>query len=247
MPGVPLPKPISVAQFVPDPNEPTFTQIFTDTMGNLGSPADGFDDAFNDLVAMQPPNGGQDAVMGPAGLQLSQVRNAIATGSLRTLLPGLASAIAAGNDKFNTVAHDVAPASQKQPPVTPPTTNPPVNQQSACGPWQASDNPRVFATTAVGGAPLTEFVDEEVYPVSAAAKLSVKLFCGDPAVFAVQVVQKITPAQGQSPATITATWSLVMTPSKAGQFYAEVEDDTQTGSNSYQRLLFKYSALITAA
>lgn len=217
MPGVPLPKPISVAQFVPDPNEPTFTQIFTDTMGNLGSPADGFDDAFNDLVAMQPPNGGQDAVMGPAGLQLSQVRDAIATGSLRTLLPGLQSAITAGNGKFNTVALDVAPANQTQPPVTPPTTNPPETAPS-CDPASTGDTATVIPDMTVGGAPYVLQIDAQQYGAGG-GPLTIKgnVWCGDLAIFSAQKVVNGVGYYGGAPA-YEAILSFVVTPAKAGTF-----------------------------
>lgn len=228
MAGVPLPKPVSVAQFVPDPNEPTFTQIFHDTMGNLGSSADGFDDAFNDLLAMQPPSGGQDAVMGPSAVQLSAVRDAVAAGPLRGFSLGFQSAIAAGNDKFNTVARDLGPSNSALPPVNPPTGQPPASPPPACTP--PADNPaKVLPQMKVGDAPLVMYIDSETNtPGGDPLDIRGNVLCGDTSIFSAQKVQRRTGYGANGPATET-TLNFVITPAMEGTFtgaYEETEVST---------------------
>lgn len=52
MAAIQLPGVVSVAQFSPPVGEPSYTQIFHDTMGDLGTPSDGFDKNMADLAAL---------------------------------------------------------------------------------------------------------------------------------------------------------------------------------------------------
>jgi|SRR6267142_325459 len=52
MPLLELPKQISVAQFTVPEGQPSYSQIFHDTMGDAGTPADGFDATFAQMALM---------------------------------------------------------------------------------------------------------------------------------------------------------------------------------------------------
>lgn len=67
MAGIPLPAPFTFAPFVPDAG-PTFTEIFNDTMGDLGTDADSFSSLFTQLQSLSNAFGGElaaDQAIGP--------------------------------------------------------------------------------------------------------------------------------------------------------------------------------------
>jgi hypothetical protein len=57
------------------PGQPEFLQLVTDTLGNVGTPSDGFDSAINAIMALMP---GTDAAMAALDAPLYDMGNAVA-------------------------------------------------------------------------------------------------------------------------------------------------------------------------
>jgi hypothetical protein len=59
MTPIPRPQPLSLAPFVAPANEPTYTQIFNETMGHFAGPDDGMGKAFADMGALSDALGAE--------------------------------------------------------------------------------------------------------------------------------------------------------------------------------------------
>jgi hypothetical protein len=233
MPGIALPTAISVAQFQPDPHAQSFSEIFDQTMGNLGSPSDGFDAIFNATVSLQPPGGASDTILGPAQASIAAVRTAIHNGPLRTFLSSFSGALAAGTAKYNTFVLTVGPDGQPigtvgSSPTPAPTPTPTPGAPVEC---PANVAATVLAEMTVGDAPRRIFIDSYQSPTDPV--ISVKLLCGDPAIFSTLAIAAPGGQGSQVGAVRSHDLYYVITPAKAGTFTGGFEENDRSQAQAF--------------
>lgn len=226
--GVPLPRFVTATPFVTDPSEPTFSQIWMDTMGGVST---GLDVAGSNLdeAILLTSSIAATADIDPGDLAtLSALDGALGTmdsGPLATQLQGAAAATDGALGDYNTLTQPSATPTQ---PVQPPGTQPPNQQPAACTPPR--DNPaKILQGMAVGDAPLDLYIDSEVYGgPNDQLDIRGKLLCGDAEIFASHNVVSSLGFSLSNP-TRQMTLNLRVTPTKAGTFtgaYEETEIST---------------------
>jgi hypothetical protein len=231
MPGIALPKAISVAQFQPDPHAQSFSEIFDQAMGNLGSPSDGFDAIFNATVSLQPPGGASDTILGPAQASIAAVRTAISNGPLRTFLSTFSGALQAGTAKYNTFVLTVGPDGQPigtvDAPAPAPTPTPTPTPTTDCV-APPNDPAHVLRDMTVGDAAYVEIVD---FYQSGDPIVHVSLYCGDPAIFGVTFATHLVGQSATTGPISERDFYFVVTPTKAGTFVGAYKSyDTGSGA-----------------
>jgi hypothetical protein len=246
MPGIPLPRAISVAQFAPPPSEQTYTQVFNETMGNAGTPDDGFDQDFAAITALTD-SVSPIADFDPADLEaFSSVINLFGAGEGAALAVTYQSASDATDAALGTYVGLTQPSTDPTQPVPPTGSNPPPTTSDDC-----INIPKGVAVVKlppmnVGDAPLTVEVDSEQYSSRDGNEFRIEMHCGDAGVFSTQSVKVLIgrgTGGGGNFFVYEAKYNLVVTPSKAGKFVGVVTeyDNAVNADTTY----FYYSVEIT--
>lgn len=227
MAGISLPKAVTVAPFVTDPNEPSFSQIYQDTLGNASTSLDAFDQHFSDMTALT--NSAQSiADIDAADVQaLSDLVDGLGTsdgGALAIALQPAADATDAALGDFNGIG---TPQTAPTQPVTPPGTAPPSTQGGTPCKVPAGVNVQVLPDMKVGDAANYVTIDTATVPTEASVPFNSRLLCGDTQIFSVYRDSSQGGYAAAGPVIMLADY-FVVTPVKPGTFIgASREHDKQ--------------------
>lgn len=232
MPGIPFPKPISVAPFIPDPNAKTFTEIWNETMGNLGTSTDGFDALFGQMVDMTNSIA-PTADLDPTDLQaLSDAVAALDTldaGALAVQLQPASDATDAALNDYNSLTQ---PQTGQSPTVTTPTTTQPTTTTpKVCAP-PAGQAVTVLPVMKLSDPPLVINIDIDYFGAHNPPSLKGKVSCGDGAIFSAATVTAGAGLAGGGP-VYSRKLNLVVTPAKVGTFTGGYDETDMNAGVDY--------------
>lgn len=235
MPRIPLPKAISVAQFAPPVGEPTYTQIFHETMGNAGTPDDGFDQKFSQMAALTN-SVGPNMNFNPTDLEaLSSGLGIFGKGDGAALALQYKSASDATDAALADYSGLTTPTSTPTNPVGPPNgaapTPPAVNPCI----FTAADRAKILPPMKLADMPLCIEIDSQFYTVGGdPIDIRVTLECSQGSVFSLQKLIKRTGTGGGGNSYLH-TWNLIVTPNAVGTFNASVLDyEISTDLSTYK-------------
>lgn len=213
MAAISLPRGISVAQFQPPVGEPTYTQIFTATMGDLGTPADGLDKNMADLGAIADALNAEmiaEAAIGSVDTALG-VLGAVDLAPLDAHIGNYEAAASTGN-KIIADATQAAPSGLTELPIAAS-----FNLGVATPVAQISID---LGTLKLGSAPITSILGLFSSDGSKilTGMVQAQFYSGDPAIFSVYTEH--FPPQGLF--KINGRWVFKVTPAKQGTFVAQL-------------------------
>jgi hypothetical protein len=228
--AIPLPKAISVAQFVPPVGEPTYTDIYNETVGSAPDPSV-LDALLSeagglvDLMGQEIAGGVLDGALGAIG----NVGAAFDPTSLDGNVGNYVAAIPAGRDALDGVGGLAIPGLLQLP------ISASFNGALGAPPKQSSVN---LGTLKLGSAPLTISLGNylTVHGVSH-TYISATIPDGDPAIFSVSVVDNVNPNTD----TGLTLFYFVVTPRKVGQFVGQLDVIGGTGGGG---TIFTYTVTV---
>lgn len=236
MAGIPLPKPFTVAPFVPDTGAPTFADIFDQTMGNIGTPHDGFDQLLSEMTALTDSAAnlfaGDDADM----QSIADLALGFSDAIEGDFLAGLQPAQDATDRALGEYTALTQPSAPGTTPVGPPTTTPPQPGASDCVKPPAGADLTVEPDMNVGDPPLCIEIDSETYFTGDDPQFRIVLHCGDVTIFFPQTIKKIVGrgiGGGGAYYEYRRTYNLIINPTKPGTFIGSIREyDSATNAGS---------------
>lgn len=218
MPGLPLPAQVSVAPFVTDPSEPTFTQIWDETMGNLGTPSDGFDSLLGQMIGLT------DAIAPIADLDptdlgaLVDVQTELGIDDAGLFVSQMASARGAVDSALGIYSSVVTPGANPTPPVGGTPQPPASGGGGTAQPCTPASGAIDVGTLHLGDAAVRIEVATEDRFQRPVPSIVVTLEGGGQGIFSIQQVTNYQTTAGGAQYLSGWTWYLVINPAAVGIF-----------------------------